>query len=204
VKRTRADFGELQRQLIQPLGDSEFPRLAAMLHRLGSDPLSPAPSWIPACHPAVGVLDSALSFLSRRVLQSFQAQFVACVPGLNLTLRQFSLLFILSQRPSITQAGFARMFGLDPSTCGVILRALVARGLILSDASLRDRRERLYSITAAGRAVVIEVQPLVDRSERLVFRDERTTEIRWMVRQLQAIVHAYSDRLRFPGAIGGF
>jgi DNA-binding MarR family transcriptional regulator len=203
IRRIRSDYAELQRRLVLPLHDAEITRLVAALHKLGSNSMSPAPLWTPACDPAVGVLDGALSFLSRRALQLFQAQFVACTPGLNLTLRQFSLLFILSLHPSITQVGFARLFGLDPSTCGVILRGLTSRGLIVFGASPRDRRERLYSITPAGRAVLIEVQPLVDRSERLVFRGDSAAQIRWMVRQLQAIVCVYSHRLRFPGAIGG-
>jgi DNA-binding MarR family transcriptional regulator len=202
IGRIRADYAELQRQLMRPLGESNFPRLAAMLHKLGANPMGAAPLWVPACHPAVGIVDGAFSFLSRRMLQLLQAQFVACTPGLNLTLRQFSALLILSLQPSFTQVGFARMFGLDPSTCGVILRGLMARGLIQFDISPHDRRERLYAITDAGRATVIEVQPLVDRSERLVFRGETAAQVGWMVRQLQAIVRAYSDRLRFPGAIG--
>jgi len=201
VARIRGDHDALERQLIQPIAVPERARLVAMLHSLAANPAGPAPLWVPACHPAVGVLDGATSFLWRRLLQLFQAQFLACTAGFHLTLRQFSLLFILTLRPSITQVRFARMFGLDPSTCGVIMRGLVARGLVAHAPSPRDRRERLYTITRQGRSVVAEVQPLVDRSEWLVFRDEAAAGKRWLIRQLQAIVRAHSHRLRFPGAV---
>jgi len=203
IARVRADHAELQHQILLPLDPPDRPRFAALLHRLGADPTGPAPLWVPACDPAAGVLDGAASFLLRRLLQVFQAQFLACTPAFGLTLRQFSLLFILSVRPSITQMGFARMFGLDPSTCAVIVRGLVARALIVGQASPHDRRERVYAITPQGRTTLSDVQMLVDRSERLTFRGESTAEIRWLVRRLQRIVGAYSHRLRFPGALAG-
>jgi DNA-binding MarR family transcriptional regulator len=201
IDRVRADHAELQRLLFAPLAEEDRPRLIAMLHKLGANPMSAAPLWVPACEPAIGVLDGAPSFLMRRALQSLQAQFLAAPSALNLTLRQFSLLFILSVRPSITQAGFARMFGLDPSTCAVIMRGLASRALIAAGPSAEDRRARVYAITDAGRGALVEVHPLVDRSEALVFRGESAAQLRWMVRQLQAIARQYSSQLRFPGMI---
>jgi DNA-binding MarR family transcriptional regulator len=201
IARIERDFTELQRQLARSLDPDALPGATALLHKLGANPMSPAPLWVPACHPAVGILDGALSFLCRRALQLFQAQFVACTPGLNLTLRQFSLLYIASLRETITQAAFARLFGLDPSTCAVIIRGLVSRGLIAGTRSAEDRREHIYAITDQGRSILRETQPLVDRSERLIFRGEPAARTRWLVRQLQAIVRDHSHRLRFPGVM---
>lgn len=200
--RIRADYAEMQRQLEAPLAPADLPHLVAMLHKLGANPHSPAPLWMPACHPTLGVLDGALSFLLRRALQLFQAQFLASTPALNLTLRQFSLLFILNKRDALTQTAFARLFGLDPSTCAVIMRGLVSRGLIDGAPSLQDRRERVYRITREGERVLREGHPLVDRSEGLVFREETPIQARWLVEQLRAMVRAHSSILRFPGAIG--
>ncbi|WP_165357181.1 MarR family winged helix-turn-helix transcriptional regulator [Sphingosinicella sp. CPCC 101087] len=201
IARIERQFADLQRQLARPLDADALPRAVTLLHKLGSNPMSPAPLWVPACHPAVGILDTSLSFLCRRALQLFQAQFVACTPGLNLTLRQFSLLYIVSAREAITQAAFARLFGLDPSTCAVIIRGLVSRGLIAGTRSAQDKRERIYAITDQGRSILLKAQPLVDRSERLIFRGEPAARTRWLVRQLQAIVRDHSHRLRFPGVM---
>jgi len=202
LPQVRRDFAELQRRLEAPLDPRDLAMLVARLHRLGQNPGVPAPMWRTACDPVTGVLDVALSFLTRRALQLLHAQFLATTQGTRLTLRQFSLLFILSKRQSITQTEFARVFGLDPATCAVIMRGPSQRGLIASAPCEQDRRARIYTLTGTGRALLEKVHPLVDRSEAVVFRHESPEELAGIVDQLRVIVEAYSHQLRFPGAIG--
>lgn len=199
MARIDADFAALQARLLAPLADEDAGRLKAMLGRIAASPTRLAPAY----EPMGSALDAAPSFLSRRALQLFQAQFLASLRPFNLTPRQFSLLVILGQMPEITQVGFARLFGLDPSTCGVIMRNLAKRGLLDSAPSVEDGRARVYRLTQTGRDVAAGGQPLAEQSERLVFRGESAGDVRWLVRQLQALVHAHSHRLRFPGAIAG-
>ncbi len=194
-------FLNLQEELEEPLDPMEKPLLVAMLHRLGSYPGGAGPLWRTACDPQTGVLDNALSFLSRRVLQLLLAQFLATTREYGLTLRQFSLLFVLSQRESLTQAEFARMFGLDPATCGVIIRGALRRGLISGERCSQDKRARRYRLTEAGQNTLEVIHPLVDESEATVFARERAESREGLIRQLTKIVHAHSHRLRFPGAI---
>lgn len=201
LREAKPRYAELQRQLGAPLGPAERTRLVAMLHRLGSNAQGPGPIWIPACEPASGVLDVALSFLTRRALQLFQAQFIACTEQLDLTLRQFSLLFLLSKRVSLTQVGFARLFGLDPSTCAVIMRSLAGRGLISSARSREDQRERMFMITDAGRQALAKVHTLADRAEATVLRGFTDAERAFLIRELRIVVKEHSPALRFPGAI---
>lgn len=201
LREVGPQYAELQQQLGAPLAEADLRRLETMLHRLGANAKGPGPIWTPACNPAGGVLDNALSFLARRALQVFQAQFVSDATHLNLTLRQFSLLFLLSRRETLTQVAFARLFGLDPSTCGVIMRSLAGRGLIGSAGSHEDRRERVFTITAAGRQALAEVHPLAHRSEMAVLHGFAPAERAFLIRQLQAIVKTHSPALRFPGAI---
>jgi len=202
VVRIRAQYAELQRRLTAPFDSSSADRLLALLLGIASNPSGLAPFWAPTGEESgVALFDRAPSFLCRRALQLFQAQFIACTRSLNLTPRQFSLLHILSVQHEITQVGFARLFGLDPSTCAVVMRNLAARALIASSPMARDRRARVYWLTEPGRRCLVEARPMVDRSERLVFRGESANDIRWLVRQLQEIVRRHSHRLRFPGAI---
>jgi DNA-binding MarR family transcriptional regulator len=190
----RTAFDSVQHDLLEPLGEDAGARLVAMLHRIGSNTLSAATPWGPA-----GVLDHAPSFLFRRVLQHLQATFAAADPTSRITFRQFALLYILSRRESISQIGFARLYGLDPSTCGVILRALAKRGLLSAEASPSDGRERIFRLTDAGRTALGTLQVLADRSARAALRGESPADTRWLVSQLRQIVAAYSGRLRFPG-----
>jgi DNA-binding MarR family transcriptional regulator len=195
-------YAELQEQLGAPLGQADLRRLKSLLHTLGANARGPGPIWTSACNPAGGVLDEALSFLTRRALQVFQAQFSASATRLALTLRQFSLLFLLSKRETLTQVAFARLFGLDPSTCGVIMRSLAGRGLICSARSDEDQRERVFVITEAGRQALAEVHPLAHHSEMEVMRGFTAAEQTFLIQKLRAIVREYSPALRFPGAIG--
>ncbi len=192
----RDAFDAVQRDLLLPLDVAAGPRFTALLHRIGANPLSPASPWKPA-----GVVEDAPSFLCRRVLQHLQAAFAAADPGLQTTLRQFSLLYILSRREWLSQMGFARLFGLDPSTCAVIVRSLVKRGLLSGQPSPRDGRERLYRLTAEGVAALARAQDAADRSARAAFRGESTADVRWLIGCLRRIVGAHSARLRFPGVL---
>ena len=205
IPAIEAAYAALQVELVSPLATDDAILLRDMLHKISANPLSPAPLW--AAMEAGGDarpwrIEEAPSFLCRRAMQIFQAQFGTSNSSVALTSRQFSLLVILSQRADLSQATFARMFGLDPSTCGVIMRNLARRGLIVRRPSPDDGREHVFSITKEGAALLAGVQPLVDSGTRTIFRGESTQRIRWLVRQLQCVVMAYSQRLRFPGEYG--
>jgi DNA-binding MarR family transcriptional regulator len=202
--RTRADgakeaFGQLQRALVSPLDAQAVDDLTILLDRLATQADSPAPPWAPDEAPAL--LARAPSLLDRRALQAAQAQFLACAAPIALTPRQYSMLVILSARPGMTQVEFSRLFGLDPSTAGLVMRNLLARGLIVDRVAPSDRRKRAYSLTAAGQAVLREAMPLVDRSERLTIGALAPIESARLIAHLRAIVFAHSQRLRFPGEL---
>lgn len=194
-------FAALQQQLMAPVDPADRPFLLDCLYKVGTGGDISAPLWQPACDRHTGLLDTAPSFLCRRVLQLLHAQFLLSTKGSQLTLRQFSLLVLLDQRQSITRTEFARIFGVDPATCAVILKGPTQRGLIAGTPSKADKRARLYRITEAGRDVLRQVHPLVDESEDIVFRSEpRENRVR-LIDLLRRIVGRYSPLLRFPGAI---
>ncbi|RKF23311.1 MarR family transcriptional regulator [Altericroceibacterium spongiae] len=194
-------FVSLQTQLEAPLDPLRKPLLIDMLRRLGANPESAGPVWRTACDPQEGVLDQALSFLCRRVLQLMQAQFLTSTKGYNLSLRQFSLLHLLKHRETLTQIEFARIFGLDPATCGVIIRGALRRNLVAGQPCPQDRRARRYHLTEEGRNVLQSLHPVVDRSENIVFDTEQKNIRPVFIGQLQAIIREYSYLLRFPGAL---
>lgn len=192
-------YAALQATLVGPISPDDVTPLRDRLHAISANPLSPAPLWAPLDGDGWRIEDQP-SFLCRRALQIFQAQFAVSITGQSLTSRQFSLLLILAQRPDLSQAGFARMFGLDPSTCAVIMRNLLRRGLIARRPSLNDGREHVFNLTETGAALLAQVQPLVDGGTRTIFRGESAQRVRWLVRQLNVIVAGFRHRLRFPGA----
>jgi DNA-binding MarR family transcriptional regulator len=197
IGRITSDYARLQQSLLAPLDPSAREKLRTLLARIAVHEAGRAPIFT----PTAGVLDGAPSLLCRRAHQLFQAQFIASTCAFNLTPRQFSLLFILTRIDSITQVRFARLFGLDPSTCAIIMRNLARRELLASAPSSDDRRALDYRLTRAGRDAVVGAAPLVDQSERLVFLDTSPADASWLVLQFQRIVHDHSHRLRFPGAL---
>jgi len=208
VSHTRAAFLETQSRLVSPLSQASVGPFVQMLQQIGANPDSPAPMWLSeeghSGAPSVpgsreGLVARAPGFLCRRALQVCEAYFVDCTASLNLTPRQYSVLFIVNRHPGLSQATFARIFGLDPATCAVIMKNLATRRLLDRKISSQDRRERLYSLTAAGAQALRAAKPLVDKSERLVLRGLSRTQTRELVSRLQAIVKAHSRRLAFPG-----
>jgi DNA-binding MarR family transcriptional regulator len=201
VGSTREAFLETQSRLVKPLSQAGVARLTPMLHQIGANPQSPAPTWVPEERQAAdaSVITDSPGFLCRRSLQVCEAYFIDSTASLSLSPRQYSVLFIANRHPGLSQAAFSRIFGLDPATCAVIMKNLAARGLLDRKVSSEDRRERLYSLTAAGRTALQAAKPLVDKSERMVLRGLTKTQVRELVAQLQDIVKAHSQRLAFPG-----
>ncbi len=152
--------------------------------------------------PEIGknIVTNSFGFLSRRALQVSEAYFLACLESLSLTPRQFSALFIANRMPQMNQVAFSRIFGLDAATCAVILKNLAGRGLLHRQISSADRRERLYSLTAAGERMLTEAQPLVDRSERLTLHALSKAEVRKLVTGLLEVIKSHRHRLAVPGA----
>jgi DNA-binding MarR family transcriptional regulator len=202
VGGTRDAFLETQSRLVKPLNQARVAELIRMLHQIGANPQSPAPAWIPEEHQvaaAGNLVTDSPGFLCRRALQVCEAYFIESTASLSLTPRQYSVLFIVNRHPGLSQAAFSRIFGLDPATCAVIMKNLAARGLLDRKVSSQDRRERLYSLTAAGRNALQAAKPLVDKSERMVLRGLTKAQVRELVAQLQDVVKAHSRRLAFPG-----
>jgi DNA-binding MarR family transcriptional regulator len=192
-------FQKMQTTLVAPLSPDAAGDLIALLMEIARETDSPAPPWAPDEAPAL--LATAPSLLCRRALQVAQAHLLACTAPLVLTPRQYSMLIILSARPDLTQVDFSRLFGLDPSTTGLVMRNLLARGLIADRVAPSDRRKRIHKITRAGREVMETAMPLVAQSEHLTAAPIDAGQVDRLVAQLQRIVFAHSDRLRFPGEL---
>lgn len=70
----------------------------------------------------------------------------------RLTFSQLLLLCAIDAAPGAHQAVVARMAGIDKPTTTVVIRSLVRKGLVDRKSSHQDRRHRILTATAAGRA----------------------------------------------------
>ncbi len=191
------DFAQLQAQLLTGFDAAGRTRLIDLLGRVARENRGAAPRWDYETSPTM----DAPSLLCRRALQVCHAHFAATVAPLTITLRQFSALIILHLYPGLSQTEYARIYGLDPSTCAVVLKKLTARGLLQAVRSPYDRRKTLYHTTDEGREQAASVQPLADQSEILMHEPLAPDEAAALVPLLQAIVRRHAGQLRYPGCL---
>jgi DNA-binding MarR family transcriptional regulator len=69
---------------------------------------------------------------------------------------------VLGARGACDQAELAALAGVDRATLGGVVERLLARGLLRRTAGLKDRRTKLVSLTAAGRAALRRATPRVE------------------------------------------
>jgi DNA-binding MarR family transcriptional regulator len=193
----RAAFAALQAELLVGIDEAQRPHFVALMSSIVAGADHGAPRWEPTGSPFA----QEPSFLCRRALQICLAQFSACVAPLTITLRQFSALVILHLHPGLSQVEFARVFGLDPSTCAIVLKKLAARGLLEAVRAPDDRRKTLYFTTAQGSEQAAQVQPAADRSEALTLAPIGPDAFAELLPMLQAIVRRHAERLRYPGCL---
>ena len=196
----RHAFATLQIRLQHSVPESHS-KFISILNSIGQDDQLAAPIWLCDETGTASDLDRAISFLTRRLLQSLQAECVVRTKGLNITLRQFSLLFLLRHRTSVTQGTFSRLFGLDPSTCAVIMKGLEKRGMIAGERSPSDRRERVYTITSLGLKTFPEYYRHVLEAQAFIMRHHSEEQLDLVIETLRQMVRRYNSRLRYPGLV---
>ncbi|MBZ5564919.1 MAG: MarR family winged helix-turn-helix transcriptional regulator [Acidobacteriia bacterium] len=84
--------------------------------------------------------------------------------GSGLRTTQFTLLQVLAITRRITQGRLGDLLSLDSTTLTRTLRPLVGKGWVRSAAG-KDRRERLYQLTPAGRRELERARPAWARAQ---------------------------------------
>ena len=97
------------------------------------------------------VLEDQIGFQLRLAIQRHTAIFFA---NMVLTQTQFATVVKLNEVGPCSQNHLARLVALDAATINGVLDRLRKRGYISTEPDLRDARQRVISITTAGRRVV--------------------------------------------------
>ncbi len=84
----------------------------------------------------------------------------------NLTPAQFGLLSLLVRRPNLSQLDLAETIDLDQTTLSRNLKLMIANKWIKRTRSKEDRRQTLYTITAAGLERRRQALPHWNRAQR--------------------------------------
>src|SRR3954451_4900728 len=122
--------------------------------------------------------------LARRFQQIAVAVFLAEVgeAGFDLTPVQYAALAAIRTNPGIDQVTLAGLIAYDRTTITGVVDRLVQKGLLVRQASSRDRRARLLQISDQGRRTLVEIEPAVAAAQSIMLRgltaDEADTFMR--------------------------
>lgn len=143
-------------------------------------------------------LESLPGHYIRRLQQIAVAVFLQETEAHGVTPVQFAALQTVADAPGIDQRTLARSIGLDTSTIAGVVDRLEARGLMQRSASPDDRRVRLLSLTAEGRALLEATLPSVLRAQQRMLEPLPPGERHEFMRMLRTLVTANNDLSRAP------
>lgn len=133
--------------------------------------------------------------LIRRLNQIAVALFLEETGHLDLTPRQYAALHMIEVVPGIDQASLSNLIAMDKTTLVKIIALLVEKGLVTRARSEADRRTHHLNITDAGRSLLKQVLPLLERSDQRILAPlSRPDQHRFMemLTQLVQVNNIYS------------
>ncbi len=149
--------------------------------------------------PAASVdLDALPGFHIRRLQQIAVAIFLQETEAHGITPVQYAALQAVQTSPGLDQRSLARAIGFDTSTIAGVVDRLEARGWVQRNASPTDRRVRLLTITGAGQALLLAVQPDMLRAQQRMLAPLSADEQAEFMRMLRRLVTANNASSRAP------
>ena len=138
--------------------------------------------------------------LARRFQQIAVAVFLAEVgdAGFDLTPVQYAALAAIRTNPGIDQITLAGLIAYDRTTITGVVDRLVQKGLLVRQASPRDRRARELQMTDAGRRTLRAMAPVVEQAQRIMLRGLSEKEARELMRLLRKAISAGNELSRAP------
>jgi DNA-binding MarR family transcriptional regulator len=131
----------------------------------------------------------------RRLKQAVGAR----VARYGLSPQQFWVMVFLEQADGQTLTQVCERLRADPPTASRIVSALTRRGLVKPVRDAADRRRTLLRLTAAGRRMGAELQPLAAEVRGAVERDLDRAEAAELRRLLNKVIDSL-DRFYLEGA----
>jgi len=138
--------------------------------------------------------------LARRFQQIAVAVFLAEVgeAGFDLTPVQYAALAAIKLNPGIDQVTLAGLIAYDRTTITGVVDRLVQKGLLVRNASSRDRRARELQITDAGKRTLRGVTPAVEAAQRTMLGGLTEKEGADLMRLLRKAIAAGNGLSRAP------
>lgn len=111
-------------------------------------------------------LHASPSHLLHRAQQIAMNQSAAALKSAGLTLRQFSVLSVLSNNEGVSQSDLVSATGIDRSTLADMVARMESAGLIKRVASKMDARAKSVTTMAKGRKALEKALPAVEAADK--------------------------------------
>jgi len=138
--------------------------------------------------------------LARRFQQIAVAVFLAEVEqaGFDLTPVQYAALAAIGAHPGVDQITLAGLIAYDRTTITGVIDRLVQKNLVSREASSRDRRARVLSITTDGKKTLRAITPAVEAAQATMLRGLTAAEAKELMRLLRKAIAAGNELSRAP------
>jgi MarR family transcriptional regulator, temperature-dependent positive regulator of motility len=138
--------------------------------------------------------------LARRFQQIAVAVFLAEIEqaGFDLTPVQYAALAAISANPGIDQITLAGLIAYDRTTITCVIDRLVQKNLVIREASDRDRRARVLTLTTDGKKTLRAITPAVEAAQATMLRGLTAAEGKELMRLLRKAIAAGNELSRAP------
>jgi DNA-binding MarR family transcriptional regulator len=119
----------------------------------------------------VGPVENAVGYVLKQAAVALRNALDVALRPLHLTVPQYSCLELLGQRPGLSNAELARGTFVTRQSMNVVLHALVDRGLVTRPEAAPRGRELPATLTAEGRAMLVEASTTVRAVEKKMCGD---------------------------------
>ena len=119
-----------------------------------------SPATKPTFETALMVRDTCLCLHVQRAARALARRFDDALRPIGLTHGQFSLMMSLNRPKPPDMGAVALLLGIDRTTLTAALKPLQRRGLLKITADPADRRSRIMTLTAKGRALLASAVPI--------------------------------------------
>jgi DNA-binding MarR family transcriptional regulator len=118
----------------------------------------------------IKVRDTCLCLHVQRAARTVARRFDIALRPLGLTNGQFSLLMSLNRPKPPSMGSVAALLAMDRTTLTANLKPLERRGLVTVSVDEKDRRNRLMTLTPAGRALLASAVPVWEQTHEEIDR----------------------------------
>ncbi len=137
-------------------------------------------------------------FLLRRAHQISVALFLEEAAGLGLTTTQYGTMVVLRARGSLDQVGIATLVGIDRSTTALVVGKLAQAGYIERRDDSVDKRRKIITLSAAGRAMLDRVAGPAAAARARALEPFSTKDATKFLALLERFVGAFNEQTRAP------